>query len=78
MAGYQSVSGYFTDDGTWVSPYLRGVPNGIELDNVNFSFARPDFGLDCLDSANHHHGIDMSNIDPEPHSDKTDYGDSLD
>jgi hypothetical protein len=78
MGGYQIVNGYFTDDGTWVSPYLRGVPNGFEFDNVNFDSARSDYGLDCLDSTNHHPGIDIGNIDPERHGVNTDVDDLID
>lgn len=78
MAGYQIVNGYFTDDGTWVSPYLRGVPNGIEFDNVNFDSARPDIDLEFLDSGNHHTGLDIGNFDPDPLGDNADVDDLID
>ena len=36
MSSYQIVNGYMTQDGTWVAPYLRGTPNGLEIDNINY------------------------------------------
>lgn len=65
MGGYQIVDGYFRDDGTWVSPYLRGVPNGIEFDNVNFDSM--DLGLN-----NHDFGIDSLEFDTQPRGENTD------
>lgn len=78
MSSYQIVSGYLTDDGTWVSPYLGGVPNGIDFDNVNFDPASPDINLDCFDSANHQTELDMGNFDPDLHGDNADVGDIID
>ena len=42
MFEYQIVNGYLRKDGTWVDPHLRGVPNGIDFDNLSY-----DFNEDC-------------------------------
>ena len=36
MYEYQFINGYLRNDGTWVKPHLRGKPNGIDFDNVNY------------------------------------------
>jgi hypothetical protein len=68
MSGYQIVDGYFRDDGTWVSPYLRGVPNGIEFDNIDFDTM--DLGMN-----NHGFGIDLLETDTDPRGENTDLDD---
>ena len=66
MGGYQVVNGYFTDEGTWVSPYLRGVPNGIEFDNVNYDPSQVDDGSLYLFSEDEQLSIDANETYPDP------------
>ena len=54
MYEYQVVDGYLRNDGTWVSPYLRGVPNEFKVDNIEYMKENgfqyyPDYpnNLDC-------------------------------
>lgn len=35
---YQQVNGYYRSNGTYVNSYIRGVPNSVKYDNLNYYY----------------------------------------
>ena len=76
MFEYQFINCYLKNNGTWVNPHLRGKPNGIDFDNINYEPEYNPYYKSFLDNED----LEIQDLDQESGFDSDDLkpGDSFD